>query len=118
MDGKWYTTYVDWAAKNGIVNGYDSETFGTDDFVTREQMAAILYRYAKYCKVDTSGADTAKFNEFKDKDTVSEWAVEAMTWATGSGLINGMGDGRLAPKNTATRAQVAQIMMNFDQKFA
>ena len=117
-DGKWYTAYVDWAAKNGIVNGYDSETFGTDDFVTREQMAAILYRYAIFKKVDTSGADAAKFNDFKDKDSVSGWAVEAMTWATGSGLINGMGDGRLAPKNTATRAQVAQIMMNFDQKFA
>ena len=88
------------------------------DFVTREQMAAILYRYAKYRKVDTSGTDASKFNTFKDKDTVSGWAVEAMTWAAGCGLINGMGDGTLAPQETATRSQVAQIVMNYNQKTA
>ncbi len=79
-------------------------------------MAAIMYRYANYKKVDTSGGDAAKFDTFTDKALVSDWAKEPMIWATSSEIINGMGDGTLAPQKTATRAQVAQIIKNFDQK--
>ena len=114
-DGKWYTTYVDWAAQNDIVNGYDSKTFGPDDFITREQMAAILYRYARYKGVDVKAADDAKYHTFRDADQVSNYAKVPMIWAVDKGIINGMGDGILAPQETATRSQVAQLIMNFDK---
>ena len=117
-DGKWYTTYVDWAAQNDIVDGYDSKTFGPDDFITREQMAVILYRYARYKGVDVKAADDAKYHTFRDADQVSNYAKVPMIWAVDKGIINGMGDGTLAPQKTATRAQVAQLLMNFDQKLA
>ena len=105
-DGKWYTTYVDWAAQNDIINGYDSKTFGPDDFITREQMAVILYRYARYRGVDVKAADAAKYHTFRDADQVSSYAKVPMIWATDKGVINGMGDGTLAPKGNSTRSQV------------
>ena len=115
-EGQWFTSYVAWASENGIVTGYNSETFGPEDSVTREQMAAILHRYAKYAGVDAAAADTIRFDSFTDKGMVSDYAREAMIWATSGGIINGMGDATLAPQGTATRVQVAQIIMNFDQK--
>ena len=105
-DGKWYTTYVDWAAQNDIINGYDSKTFGPDDFITREQMAVILYRYARYRGVDVKAADAAKYHTFRDADQVSSYAKVPMIWVTDKGVINGMGDGTLAPKGNSTRSQV------------
>ena len=117
-DGQWYTPYVDWAAEREIVLGYDSEHFGPDDPVTREQMAAILYRYAKYKGLDVTAVDAARFHTFSDVDQVSDYAKAPMIWATDKGIINGMGDGMLAPQEKSTRAQVAQIIMNYDQKFA
>ena len=109
---------MDWASENGIVLGYDSETFGPMDPVTREQMAAILYRYAKYTGEDVTAVDATKFHAFTDSDQVSDYAKAPMIWATDKGLINGMGDGTLAPRETSTRAQVAQLIMNYDQTLA
>jgi hypothetical protein len=86
--------------------------------VTREQMAVILYNYAKFKGIDTSAADASKFGAFTDKASVSSWAVDAMTWATSIGIINGMGDNTLAPKDSSTRAQVAQIIKNYTDKVA
>jgi hypothetical protein len=117
-DGQWYTPYVDWASENGIVLGYDAEHFGPMDPVTREQMAAILYRYAKYTGEDVTAVDATKFHAFTDADQVSDYAKAPMIWATDKGLINGMGDGTLAPQETSTRAQVAQLIMNYDQTLA
>ena len=105
-DGNWYTTYVDRAAQNDIINGYDSKIFGPDDFITREQMAVILYRYARYRGVDVKAADAAKYHTFRDADQVSSYAKVPMIWATDKGVINGMGDGTLAPKGNSTRSQV------------
>ena len=78
-------------------------------------MAAILYRYADCCGLSKT-ADGAKFASFTDRDQVSDYAKEAMIWATDRGIINGMGDGTLAPQGTATRAQVAQIVINYAEK--
>lgn len=107
--GKWYTNAVNWAAANGIVNGYSSEKFGPNDAVTREQLVTILYRY-----VGTKGIDrgvTEDLSAFSDKTAVSSYAVDAMKWAVDSGLINGVGNGMLAPRGSATRAQAAAILM-------
>jgi hypothetical protein len=116
--GQWYSAAVEWASQNGIVLGVGGGRFDPEGQVTREQMAAILYRYADYRKIDTSGADTSKFDTFTDKALVSDWAKDAMIWATSSEIINGMGDSTLAPQNSATRAQVAQIVKNYNQKSA
>lgn len=82
------------------------------------RVRGFICRYAKYRKVDTSGADASKFGTFTDKDNVSDWAVDAMTWATSAEIINGMGDGTLAPQKSSTRAQVAQIVKNYSDKTA
>lgn len=116
--GQWYSAAIQWASKNNIVNGIGGGLFNPDGNVTREQMAAIMYRYANYKKIDTAKADTEKYKSFTDKDKVSDWAVEAMTWATGVGIINGMGNNKLAPQESSTRAQVAQIVKNYDEKVA
>ncbi len=113
--GRWYTVYVDWAAGNGIVLGYDREHFGPDDPITREQMATILYRYAKYAGIIITPADGNRIQLFVDANQVSGYAKEAMSLAVGNSLINGTGSGKLEPQKTATRAQVAQILMNHNQ---
>lgn len=108
-DGQWYADAVNWAAANGIVNGYSSEKFGPNDTVTREQLATILYRY-----VGTKGIDcsvTEDLSAFSDQTAVSSYAVDAVKWAVDSGLINGMGNGVLSPRGSATRAQAAAILM-------
>ncbi len=81
-------------------------------------MAAILYRYAQFSGKDVTAADGSRFRGFSDADQVADYAKVPMTWATGKGLINGMGDGTLAPRKTATRAEVAQLIRNFDQWIA
>jgi hypothetical protein len=111
--GQWYSSAVEWASENGIVSGIGDGRFDPDGEITREQMAAVMYRYAKYRGIDTSVTDTSVFNTFTDSGTVSDWAKEPMTWAAGTGLINGMGNGRLEPLGNSTRAQVAQVIMNF-----
>lgn len=108
--GAYYEKAVIWAAANGIVTGTDSTSFSPDAKVTREQLAAILYRYAQYRKLDTDAS--AKLNSFTDADSVSAYASEALGWAVSEGLINGA-SGKLMPKGDATRAQVAAILHRF-----
>lgn len=107
----WYADAVNWAAEKGYVSGVGDGKFVPDASVTREQMALILYRYAG--SPDASGM---VLREFADGDSVSAYAVDAIRWAVHEGLISGMENNTLAPQGTATRAQVAQILMNFHQK--
>lgn len=116
VDGSWYADAVNWAAANNIVSGYGDGIFGPNDNITREQMASILYRYAEYKGYDVSAV--GDLGQFNDADSVSEWANDVMRWAVGAGLINGMGDGSVAPQGTATRAQVATVLMNFCENIA
>ncbi len=116
MNGtEWYAEAVRWAASEQIVNGYDNGNFGPNDPITREQLVTVLYRYAQYKGLDTATTEE-NLTSFADAAQVSGYAVSAMNWAVGAGVINGTDSG-LAPKATATRAEVAQILMNFDQKF-
>ena len=108
--GTWYTDAVNWAAEKGIVKGYGDGTFGPEDDITREQMAVILYRYAQYKGYEVTA--TGDLSTFNDGAQTSDWAVEAMKWAVGSSLLQGYA-GNLNPTGTATRAEVAQIFMNF-----
>ena len=107
-DGQWYTNAVIWAAENGIVKGVNTTTFAPNDQITREQIATILFRYAKAEKVE------GKLAGFPDAGKVSDYAADAMAWAVEQGLINGISesDGKtyLAPQETATRAQIAKIL--------
>jgi uncharacterized repeat protein (TIGR02543 family) len=109
--GMWYTDAVVWAARNGIVTGYDARTFGPGDNITREQMAAILYRYARYKGYDTTAPNN--LSGFTDAGRVSSWALTAMRWAVYEGLITGVTATRLEPTGNASRAQVATILMRF-----
>lgn len=108
--GNYYAVGVEWAARYGIVSGTGKKTFSPLQNVTREQIATFLYRYAKATGNDTSYSEEA-YNSFPDRSQVSAFAVEAMKWATSHGIINGS-DGKLKPKGTATRAQVAQVFLS------
>ena len=107
----WYAEPVYWARMTGVMTGYSDEVFGPDDPVTREQMAAILYRYAQYKGVDTTAR--ADLSRYSDDGQISTWAKDAFSWVNARGIINGTGDGVLSPKTGATRAQTAQILMNY-----
>lgn len=109
--GQWYTDAVAWASENGIVNGYSESAFGTNDDVTREQIATIMKKYADYKKFDTKKRNDLA--QFSDKDAVSSWATEAMSWAVGDGLLTGRTTESLAPKGTASRAEVATILKRY-----
>ena len=110
----WYSSAVDWAAANGIVKGYDEQTLGPMDNVTREQLAAILYRYAQYSSVDVSAGESTNIMDFNDVNDASRWAIDAIRWACGQQIIQGKGDKfTLAPKDNATRAEVATMLMRF-----
>lgn len=109
--GQYYSNAVAWASANGIISGYGNGIFGPNDTITREQMATILYRYAQFKGYETK--TTGDISTFADGSQVSSYAVEAMNWAVGSGLISGVGNNTLAPKGSATRAQVAVILMRF-----
>jgi hypothetical protein len=108
--GTWYSEAVEWAAANGIVLGIGGGKFAPDANVTREQIAAILYRYSGSPKVE------GKLDAFKDAAAVAEYAEPAMIWATSEGIINGIPDGadvKLSPKDYATRAQIATMFARF-----
>ena len=107
----YYYNAVTWANANNIVLGYSNGTFGPNDPITREQMATIIYRYAEYRQRDMSSPGSA-YNAFPDTGNVSSYASSAMRWAVSWGIINGS-DGKLLPRNTASRAQVAQIITNY-----
>lgn len=116
---EYYAPAVDWAQSTGIVSGYggnETGTFGPDNSITREQLAAILYRYA-----EKNGADMAPRGDlsgFSDRETISDYAKEPMAWAVGVGLVSGMGDGTISPTGSATRAQVATILMRYCENIA
>ena len=113
---QWYAKAVGWAADNGIVTGYSSSQFGPNDKITREQMAAILYRYAAYKGYDVS--QRADLSKYEDQGTISSYAVDSMAWANGEGLINGIDADTLNPKGSAIRAQVAAILHRFCENIA
>ncbi|MBQ3951216.1 MAG: S-layer homology domain-containing protein, partial [Oscillospiraceae bacterium] len=109
--GKWYTNAVIWAAGEGIVKGYGGGRFGTEDPVTREQIVTMFWRFKGMPE-----AENADLSSFTDADAISDWAKDAFDWAVGDGVISGKGDGRLDPKGTAKRSEVAQLVMNFETK--
>ncbi|HMM05146.1 MAG TPA: S-layer homology domain-containing protein [Clostridiales bacterium] len=107
----WYTAAVIWATETGVIKGYDQDTFGSKDPITREQMATILYRYASVKGYDVSAADS--LNQFTDAGKVSPWAADAVKWAVAEGLIHGVKATLLDPGGKTSRAQVATILMRF-----
>ena len=114
--GQWYTDAVAWASTNNIVSGYGNGKFDPDDSITREQMAVILYRYAQYKEYDTTITGSAAV--FSDGEQVSAYAVDAVNWAIGVGLLQGVGNNMLSPISGATRAQAATILMRFCENIA
>ena len=108
---QWYADAVAWAAKLGVVSGISETEFAPNQNITREQMAVIIYRYAKLKGYDTQARST--LSDFGDRSEISEYAVDAMEWANGEEIITGISDINLSPKSTATRAQVATILMRF-----
>lgn len=109
--GAYYANAVAWANANGIVSGYGSGKFGPNDKVTREQLAAILYRYAQYKKYDVSGANS--LDGYADAQSVSSYAVPALQWANAAGVVTGKSGSKLDPKGNAARAEVAAMLMRF-----
>lgn len=109
----WYGKAVNWAASVGIVGGYEDGTFKPDDPITREQLASMLYRYAKYKGYAVAGE--ADLNKFADAASVSPYARTAMAWAVEAGLITGRSGNQLAPQATASRAEIAVILMRFSK---
>ena len=100
-----------WAAANGIVNGVSDTAFAPNRDITREQLAAMLCRYAAYKGKDTTASGS--LSAFTDASDVSAYAVDALTWAVDVELVNGVGNNTIAPQNTATRAQAATMLMRF-----
>ena len=115
-DGKWYTDAVDWGAENGIILGYPDGAFRPLQEITREQMAAIMMRYAAYKGCDVTAR--SDFGSFADGDRVSGWAKENVSWAVAAGLIRGRDGNRIAPLEYTTRAEAAMILMRFSERFA
>ena len=111
--GAYYANAVAWANANGIVSGYGNGKFGPNDKVTREQLAAILYRYAQYKKYDVSVGEDTNIMDFDDVRQISSYAVPAIQWACGAGVMSGKSTYTLDPKGDATRAEVAAMLMRF-----
>ena len=111
-DGQWYTDAVLWAAENGITDGTSETTFSPNDARTREQMATFLYRFANF-EVGEPIEVTGDLSGYTDADLVADYAVDAMTWAVGEGVISGIGNNTLAPDNTASRAQMATVLTRY-----
>lgn len=112
-DDAWYAQAVAWAKANNIVSGYSDTTFGPEDVLTREQFAAILYRYAAYKGYDTTITDGADLNAYTDANSISDGFDNVVLWANNKGYINGMTTTTLAPQGTTTRAQAAAILLRF-----
>lgn len=111
----YYTEAIRWATSEGIVGGYGNGLFGPEDAITGEQLAVMLYRFAQYMGCDVSAS--TDLSGYADADEISHYALAAMEWANGEGLLYGMGDGTMAPQDTATRAQVDAIIQRFCQRF-
>ena len=116
-DGAWYTDAVTWAASKGIVDGYGGGLFGPDDNITREQLASILYRCAQARGDDVSVGEDTNILSYSDAADVAEYAVSAMQWACGAGVITGISESALAPRGEATRSQTAAMLMRFCEQY-
>lgn len=116
-DGQWYSEAIRWAASEGIVDGYGNGSFGPDDPITREQFAAMLWRYAESAGYDVSIGESTNILSYADAMNVSEYAIPAMQWACGSGVITGISEATLVPRGEATRAQAATMLMRFCEKY-
>ena len=110
----WYTDAIMWANEHSIVTGYLDGSFGINDSITREQMATMMYRFAKYKGYDTSASAEL---DFPDRGLVSDFALKSMNWAVGAEIISGNADQTLAPQGTARRAVCATIIQRFQRKF-
>ncbi len=111
--GAWYESAVIWADTNGIIRGYDDRTFAPDDPVSREQFAAILYRYAGYKGYSLTEGEKSNLSAFSDAASISPYALEYMKWANGAGLFLGNGDSTLRPASTTIRSQAAVLLLRF-----
>ncbi len=115
--GTWYSDPVIWASNAGVVTGYQNGTFGPADNINREQLAVMMYRYAQYCGYNTG--NKADLSKYPDAGKVSAWAVDAMRWAVGTGIITGKNGGQyLDPAGNASRAECAVIIQRFMEKYA
>lgn len=115
--GSWYTDAVAWAAENNVVNGMGENLFAPDDKITREQLTTVLFRYAQYKKKD-EGTRVA-LDSFADREKVSDWSEEGLQWAVSKGIINGINEENktnLQPQGNATRAQIATVLMRYDNE--
>lgn len=114
--GAYYEKAVAWAKANGIVNGITDSEFAPNNNITREQIASIIYRYAKYKGYDVSVGEDTNILSYEDANKISDWAVAAIQWACGAGLINGRTESTIVPDGTATRAEAAAIMQRFSEQ--
>lgn len=115
-EGTWYTDAVLWANSQGVVKGYDNGKFGPSDYITREQMATMLYRYAERQGYDVS--EKVRFDYFTDASRVSGFAWDAMQWATGIGMISGKDSGtRIDPQGNTARIECAVMIERFEEKY-
>ena len=113
----YYAEAIRWATSEGIVGGYGGGVFGPDDAITREQLAVMLWRFAQHAGYDTTQGGMA-IREYVDYEQISDFALEALNWAVSAGIINGTSTTTLSPSGSATRAQVAVILMRFCQDIA
>ena len=111
--GAYYANAVIWGQQNGIIKGYSETEFAPDDNITREQIAAIMFRYAQYKGIDVSVGENTNILSYDDFDSISEYAIPSMRWACGAGLIKGRTESTLNPKENATRAEIAAILHRF-----
>ena len=109
----YYANAVAWAKQNGIVNGVTENEFAPDNNITREQIAAIMHRYAQYKGYNVSVGENTNILSYTDSESISEYAVASMQYVVGSGLIKGKSDTTLNPKDNATRAEIAAILQRF-----
>ena len=109
--GSWYQKAVGWAYENGIVTGVSESKFAPEDEITREQLAAILYRYAAFKGYDLTTADNINYT---DQDSISGYASTAVLWTLEHSIMNGNGDGTFAPQNSTTRAQAAAVLIRIN----
>ena len=112
-DGKWFTEAIRWATSNGVVTGYSDKAFGPNDAITREQFASILWRYSKLKGYDVSVGENTNILDYEDASKVSSYAVSAMQWACGSGMISGVTSDTLVPGGVTSRAQAATMFMRY-----
>ena len=109
----WYTEAVRWASSTGIVKGYDDNIFRPDESITREQAAAVLKRYAEFADESNPLWNETNILSYKDADSISEWAADSIRWAVGAGVMKGKTDETIDPKANITRAEIAQMLVNY-----